>query len=268
MRPAVLAAFVDHTIPLEGVCYCLYADVKSLVTTAIGLLVDPVSMALGLPLKHPDGRPATRAEIASEWQRVKDGSCGSYPSCTWGTSRTCFAHLGWRAADKATKLRLTRADVDKLTQDKMRTMWRVIASRWPNADSWPCDAQMAVLSWAWGVGPHARWPMFDAALRAGDFAVAALHVQMKGAGTIPKRNKGNQVMLRNAAIVQRTALDPEVLYYPRALSDETPTLPALPDLSEPDDEPTVTENVTPMTRGEMAEAIVDSWLEAAKKPKG
>lgn len=252
MRRAVRDGFTAFTVPLEGVVYSLYADVKSLITTAIGLLVDPVSAALSLPLKHQDGRPATRAEIAAEWQRVKDGACGSYPTCS--RPGACFAHQGWRASERVTRLRLSPADVDRLTQAKMTTMWRVIVSRWPDADAWPADAQMAILSWAWGVGPHARWPMLDAALKAGDFAVAAIHITMKGAGTIPRRNRENQALLRNAAVVERTALDPDVLYYPRILSDETPTEPALP---AAEDEP-VEDHSLGARRAMMGEAIADA----------
>jgi hypothetical protein len=248
VRAAVLAAFPDGMRPLEGEVRTVYLDIKSYATTAIGLLCNSAPAVAALPLKHPDGRPATNTEKVAEFHRIKAGGCGAkatptdpdaYRRCLWPgqahpeTGIGCFAHKGWTVSQRhAAKLWLTKEDVDQLTRDKMRTMWRVIVSRWPDADVWPADAQYAVLSWAWGVGPSARWPLFDAALRAGDFAVAALHVSMRGAGTIPKRNAENMTALRNAAVVSRTALDPDVLYYPRALSDETPTLPALPDVGD------------------------------------
>src|SRR4051812_13306092 len=72
MRDVVRAAFVDFTIPLEGVIPHLYQDVKGLVSIAIGNLVDPIQLAMNLPLVHDDGSPASRNEIAAEWLRIKN----------------------------------------------------------------------------------------------------------------------------------------------------------------------------------------------------
>lgn len=241
MRAVVRDNFVRFTSPLEGVVFSMYADVKSLITTGIGNLIDSPAAAAVLPWRHPDGSRATKSEIVAEWQKVKAGCCGSYPRCSWGPERVCFAHKGWTASAKVTRLRLTQADVDLLVTTVMDRMWGQLVARFPDAESWPADAQLATLSMAWACGPAFRFPMLARSLTAGNFAMAALHCQMKGAGTVTIRNAHDKALYRNAARVVADGLDPERLYFPRDLEaatvpSEAETVPVLPD--DPDDEVT------------------------------
>ena len=70
MRDIVRRSFVAFSGPLEGVIPYMYADVRGLVTTAIGILIDPMSYALALPWVRRDGSPATPGEIVEDWHRV------------------------------------------------------------------------------------------------------------------------------------------------------------------------------------------------------
>ena len=92
LRASVRAAFVPFSERFEGRISFLYQDCRGLVTIACGALVDPVEMALTLPLVHnSDGLPATREEIRG---------AGSV-RCRRRTSVTCPPWNGGRPASMA-----------------------------------------------------------------------------------------------------------------------------------------------------------------------
>ncbi|HVL61375.1 MAG TPA: hypothetical protein VM430_08205 [Microbacterium sp.] len=204
MRESVRRAFVAFSAPLEGVVAHMYLDVKGLVTTAIGILIDPMSMALGLPFRRPGGALATRDEIAAEWQRLK-----ADPNA---------AKMGHRYAARITTLRLDDRGIEDVVATKLEANDALLRQRFPEWESWPADAQLATHSMAWACGPAFRFPRLEAALRARDFAAAANECQMSTAGNpgIVPRNARNRVLYRNAAAVAGSGgtLSPDVLYWP------------------------------------------------------
>lgn len=233
MRDSVRYAFISFTSPLEGVVRWLYLDVKGLVTIAIGNLVDPIGAALALPLVRPDGTRATRDEIAAEWQLVK-----SHPEA---------ARLGHRSLERATHLRLTDAGVDQVVGAKLTQMDIQLATRFREHsdclqhpqlgwacgcgyETWPADAQLATLSMAWACGPAFRFPHLDACLRKRDFLGASYECGIdtrNNPGVVP-RNAANRTLYRNAALVMSAGLDLDTLHWPKALTDERPTVPSVP----------------------------------------
>lgn len=223
MRPAVVTAFPKFTIPKEGRVPFLYLDYADppgpYVTIAVGNLVDPISTALDLPLMRPDGRPASRAEIAAAWERVK--------------ARTDLApHGGW-AFHNVTDLRLTEEGLDRVVMQKLLSVDAQLAAKFPDWEDWCCDAQLFGLSWAWAVGANAKYPKMIAALRAGDFETAAYECTITpNRGSIVHRNEANRILLRNAARVVGMHLDPDRLFFPTDLAaieqDNIPTRPELP----------------------------------------
>jgi len=238
MRDSVRDAFVGFTAPLEGVVRWLYCDVKGLVSIGIGDLVDPIQLALNLPLVHPDGTPADRSEIAAEWLRIKN-----YPGAARG------GHL---LVQNAAKLRLTDDGVRNLVASKLNANDAFLAHRFPAYGSWPADAQLGILSLAWACGPGFRFPKLQAALEALDFDTAAVECFMPEEATISglrPRNKADALLFRNAAAVMKLGLDPDTLYWPHDLAnplgpdDETlpeATVHPLVDFAHPDlddDEP-------------------------------
>lgn len=216
MHDSVRDAFYGVNAPWEGVTTWLYLDVLGLVTVGVGNLVDPVEYALGLPFVHADGRRATREEIRSAWLAVK--------------ARKDMAARGGGAFRSLTTIRLTDDGVCQLVAKKLRQNAAHMRLRFVGWDSWPADAQLAVLCLAWAVGPSFRWPMLEAALRSGNFALAALECRIsdKGNPGVKPRNEGMQAMLRNAAWVASCGAERSTLYYPREAAHETPTLPDLP----------------------------------------
>lgn len=213
MKPSVRAAFVPFTIPMEGSIAWMYLDVKGLVTTAIGNLIDPIAYALPLPFMKPDGTAATQAEITSEWLRVK--------------ARKDMAMRGGVAFKAITTLRLTPDGIELVVGRKLTQVDAHLRARFAGYDAWPADAQLGVLSMAWACGPAFRFPVFEAAVRSLDFAYAATECRMDETGNpgLRPRNIATRTLFRNAAHVVAESLDPDVLYFPRVLDEAAATEP-------------------------------------------
>lgn len=222
MRASVRAAFVPFSAKFEGVVPWLYLDVKGLVTTAIGNLVDPVETALAVPFVHKGTDiPATEEAIRREWRRVKED-----PNA---------ARRGHRSLEAATSLRLTPAGIDLVVSRRLAINDQFLRGRFPEFESWPADAQLATHSMAWACGPMFRFVALEYALRKRDFATAALECRMNTTGNpgLVPRNFANKTLYNNAARVVRGGLDPDVLLYgtdassdvaPAAANDTTPAV--------------------------------------------
>lgn len=243
MRQAVRDAFYDFNSPMEGEVPWLYQDVKGLVSIGVGILCDPIQLAMNLPMVHLDGSPASRADIAVEWKRIKE-----LPPDVKGRTAAQLGHL---YAKPHTRLRLTKDGLrstlgGKLHQNDLYLVNRFRCTTHDDCkanealgractfafEQWPADAQLATHSLAWACGPAFRFPKCEAALRRLDFATAAVESFMPEEKTISglrPRNKANRMLFRNAAIVQTTdGLDPSVLYYPRDLWETSDTQPPPP----------------------------------------
>ena len=93
-------------------------------------------------------------------------------------------------------------------------------------DTWPADAQLALLSMAWAMGPGGPggFPHFRAGCQALDFKTAAAQCQMNAAGNpgLVPRNQANVTLFSNAAIVlageAKGSFQRPTLYYPRVLT--------------------------------------------------
>ncbi len=231
ISPAVTAAWLRFTEQFEGGVPYLYADIRGLITIAYGNLVDPLSQALYLPLKHPGGAQASAADITAAWLAVKgDPQAPAY---------------GHRYASKLTTIRLTREGMAQLAMGKLAANHADLVKQLPDFESYPACAQMAVHSLCWAVGSRSPYPRLFSALRARDFDVAAIEVhanewtrgpkgeRVLNAGLVP-RNRANKVLLRNAQRVESFRLDPELIDWTHALAvADAETLPELPPNSTP-----------------------------------
>jgi len=190
----------------EGRERFLYLDVYGWVTIGVGCKLDPVEMALSVPFVDAmTGEKASEALIRSDWQAVKDAR-----------------HLLGRPAaafERLTTVRLTDPAIDELARRRTAEFWREI-KRNPGldqADTWPADAQLAVLSLAWAVGPSAfkttatqkGWPRFVAHMASNRFALAAGESGLRtknsegvpNPGVIP-RNRAVSALLRAASVTR------------------------------------------------------------------
>lgn len=204
MRESVRTSFADHVAKYEGRCTWLYLDTKALVTTGVGNLVDPISLALPLPWLRVDGTAATEQEIRSDWWAIK------------GTPS--LAVRGANAARAVARLHLDECEVDRLVARKRDEFWSHLVAYFPEATAWPADAQFGLLLHAWAVGPHAHrrgWPKMTRAMEAGDWLTVAEECVMPKAR--PARNEAHQRCFQNAAAVALADGDRDTLHYPEAL---------------------------------------------------
>ena len=222
MRASVAAAWPAFCQRWEGRLSWMYLDTKRKVTTGTGNLIDSVAEAQALPWLRADGTRATPAQIEAEWRRVK--------------ALTALApRSGWAFEDSAT-LHLSGATVDRLLKAKTAEFWAGLKRSLPAIESWPADAQLAVLDTAWQNGPaflelrklgRYVWRGTRAALLGLDFEAAASHVPdpHPDAGDDDQRDRAEarKRLYRNAAKVLALKLDPEVLWDTR-----TPTAPKVP----------------------------------------
>mgnify|MGYP006266444431 CR=1 FL=1 len=221
MRASVLQAFPGFTAGFEGRLPFMYTDNKGLVTTGVGNLIDPIAAALVLPWKRSDGNDASQDEISAEWHKVKD----AYPAVQSTADRSLAT------------LHLEPADIDRLVASKAKSNEDVIRGQLPGYDSWPADAQLAILSMAWAQGPSFHsWPHLLVALGAStpDFLAAAGNPGNASSDTgargqawlndvgnpgLRPRNLANKVLFQNAARVQVAGGDYERLWYPTEVAE-------------------------------------------------
>jgi hypothetical protein len=196
MHQSVRDAFIPFTLPLEGRVRFMYLDIKSLVSTGIGNLLDadsaehfgtnpvPLPDTFTLPWRDKNtGVPATRAEILAEWNTVKFS----------GTATATLA-----VKESITRLRIDDAAVDQLVMGKLASFETTLNARPPFADLqfWPADAQLGLFSMAWGLGPMFTFPKFQQAAAKGDFLTMAAECRMTEAGNpgVIPRNVRNGVL--------------------------------------------------------------------------
>ncbi len=262
MRLSVKNAFFPFTVKREGFTPYLYADTLNLVSSGVGNLLDAgpqappsagtsavrarlnnvvsaaaMAPALGLPwkIKGPNWNPdpknpvldtrgdATRDQVIAAWIAVK----------TQNEKVPDFSQRGGGSYKSLTNITLDMKGLMDLFQRTLDNFDRVL-SRDFRYDTWPADAQLALLSMAWGMGPNFRskFPQFSAAVDARDFNAAAIHSFFKGGGgTLEKpagRNAENIIMFHNAAIVEGSGGDRETLTFP---VEATP-MPGLADVAK------------------------------------
>jgi GH24 family phage-related lysozyme (muramidase) len=222
MRPSVRDAFVKFTETFEGSCSWMYCDVKGLVTTGIGNLIDPVGAALPLPWLRPDGSSATPGEIIAAWQAVK--------------AREDLTQHGGGAYRNVSNLRLSEAGIQQVVLAKLLQNDAFLKKRFTDWETWPADAQLATLSMAWAAGPGFNFPKFQRAAFVRDWGACAIECHMddwSNPGLTP-RNLANKKLFQNAAEVGRinaaalkkgTGVDPGQLFYPGSPTQTSETFP-------------------------------------------
>jgi hypothetical protein len=190
MHKSVETIWIQFSTRFEGIVSWMYLDVKGLVTIGIGNLIDPIGSCLTLPFRRfSDGQLATATEIRNEWNTIK--------------SLKRLAVQGHRAARQHCKLYLGDSDIRTLVMSKLVEFELVLKGTFPRWKSYPADAQLAILSMAWAMGPYftAKFPGFSKAVRGEDWVTAAKQCLMRtigNPGLIP-RNRANVKAFQTAA---------------------------------------------------------------------
>lgn len=210
MYASVRNAFFDFTKQFEGAIPFMYLDVKGLVTTGIGNLIDPSDAALGLPWRAKKTKsPAARKDVEAEWKLVKGRQ----------DLKDTLARVGgtW---DKLTTLELSDSDIATLVDSKLTSNEAALKKHFPDFDKWPADAQLGTLSMAWAMGPDfpKKFPSFTKACLAQDWNKAAEQCRISEAGNpgVIPRNRADKVLFTNAAVVKASpdVYQSNILYYP------------------------------------------------------
>jgi hypothetical protein len=189
MHSSVRDVWVAYNTPLEGRVHSLYADVRGLMTTGMGNLVDPIDVALPLPWKTPQNNLAPKSQIVAAWNAVKNDPRS--------------AVLGWVYAKSIPEnnLHLDDGDIDTLIYSKLDANDSSFASRFADWESRPADAQLAIHSMGWAMGPYfwSKFPRFTNAFTSEDYATCASECQISPSiGTIVIRNKRNVALFFNS----------------------------------------------------------------------
>jgi hypothetical protein len=215
MRPSAATAWPAVCSRFEGRCWWMYLDVKFLVTTGLGILLETVEEAQSMPwFRVSDGQDATDAQIATEYQRVK--------------SLRHLADNGGFAYKPSAQLRLPEDEIDRQLMATTEKFWNTFKTVHPDVDLWPADAQLAAMDLMWQNGPKftragGSWPNMRAAFHAEDWVRAAANVP----GTHP-RAMFRKKLFNNAAKVVEFDLDRDKLW-----NAETPTAPPPPATGDP-----------------------------------
>ena len=171
-----------------------------LVTTAIGVLIDPIEMALPLPwVRALDGKPATQAEIRADWQAVK--------------REPNLNRDGAGRAKALCALRLTSEGVRTVTRNRAAQMAAMLVRTFPAMVAWPPQARLAVMLHVWAVGTDlpTKYPRMTAALRACDWAtaLAECHIsEVNNKGVAPRNVKIKALFTELAAGAQTVPPEP------------------------------------------------------------
>lgn len=174
MHQSVKDAFIKFNEPLEGRVRFMYLDIKSLVSTGVGNLIEqngqlrPEAFTLGW-FDKTTGAVASNAEIQQEYQTVK-------------FSGTALQTLAQKEA--ITRLRITDQAIDELVMNKLAEMETFLRARQPFAglDGWPADGQLGLFSMAWAMGPAFNFPRFQAAAQVQDWLTMARESHMDATG--------------------------------------------------------------------------------------
>lgn len=189
MRQAVLDGFLDWTAKFESYVTYLYLDVVGLVTIGYGNLVDPVETVQGLVFVHPDGSPATQAEVNQAWHTVK--------------AQQASAKQGGAHFAQFTRIRATEASIRKVCTDKLGQIDHDVRAWFPVWDTFPAKVQLGIASmcWAMGAAKLSAFPHFRSTINSGKWADVAVPHDNPNSCRMSEVNENPSFHARNEANV-------------------------------------------------------------------
>ena len=204
MWDSVRNIWVQFNQDLEGYLDFMYLDRRNFVTTGMGNLIDPHHVAEHLNwYDWRTGEYVSIDDIDGAWHLVK--------------SRTDLSPHGGGAFKNVTTLRITEEEINNLIYSKLDEMESYLKRRPPFTDleTWPADAQLALLSMAWAMGPAFNFPHFQTLASQRLWREAATECRINpDVGAIRTRNNRNQQCFNNAALIEEESGDPTQLLWP------------------------------------------------------
>jgi hypothetical protein len=225
MRVTVREAWPRFVSGWEGRVAHMYLDTLRYVTFGIGRKIDDNSKisdyGLARPWRDKAGNLVLETRIKLEWSSIK--------------SHTELAPKGGYAFSSVATLHLDDADIDEALLDTTDDFWAALVRTLPRLETWPADAQLALLDMAYHMGPAflgPKWPNFTAAAKAADFGACATHCQTSRRSP---RDQAHVKLYGNAAAVSYAGLDAGRLWgvgtSPALETDFAPSLGALTSVS-------------------------------------
>lgn len=262
MRQSVLETFPGFTRDLEGACSWLYLDKLGIPTTAYGNALFSTAAMCALPWRHSDGAFASRDEMIAEYSAILNLKDKRNP---YGV---LWTDCGGGAFQALTRLHLDGEGVAALVRSTIAKDDLYLQKKFPDYETWPACAQLAVHSLEWACGDAYSFPKMDAALRDRDFATAALQIEMtkehNPGNDLTRRNEANRILMLNAQRVDAYHLDPDLLNWTSLLG--VSDAETLPDLSKYDSVPPgeLVQLHTPIMGQETSASLPTCW--PAPKP--
>ncbi len=173
MHTSVLPKLRQFLAKYEGICSFMYLDKrqpKGLVTTGIGNLIDPKSLVHSYRwIRRSDKRPASRNEVEQEWDRIK--------------ALQKHKLRGGGYFEQFTRLKLAPGEIDRIFTQKANQFDKNLKRIFPKWDTFPAEAQFAMLIHAWANGTgklKTGWPSYYNACLRRDWTTAANQCSWKG----------------------------------------------------------------------------------------
>jgi GH24 family phage-related lysozyme (muramidase) len=210
MYDSVIESFPKLTAPLEGCILWPYQDILGLVTIGYGCLIDPAALASTVQdwmLEGTSDLP-TPPQVAHEWGKVK----------------AMQKALHFARYKDSCRLRLSMGGVNALLQARMQSFEGTLRHYFPEWDTFPADAQLAIMAMAWacGAGFPKTFVNFTRFALKRDWANAAKCAKIREDGNpgVHPRNLQVQLCLANAAAIDDlSGLPTPALYWPNPVRD-------------------------------------------------
>ncbi|NJN48254.1 MAG: hypothetical protein HC808_19225 [Candidatus Competibacteraceae bacterium] len=194
--------FGSFVIGTEGKTRYMYCDVNGYVTVALGILLQNATVAKRLDWQvRGTKRKASASEVEDSFEKVKE----RYLELKKSGERLTDA----RKYRDTTDIRLSEAEIKHAIDKKLRgfeNLWKgVLGSEW---DSFPADAQVAILAISWRMGnplavKRKKRALYDAII-AQDFTTAAKESGFPGSSHRRKwKNQSLEYMFTNAATIEQ-----------------------------------------------------------------
>jgi hypothetical protein len=219
--------------PDEGVVPWMYLDIRGLVTTGMGILIEEgftggtdvrnggtastdgklTEQGLRAGWKHADGSPASDEEIQAEFANMKAHAQEWAQSGHTGVQYTLHLDNG--------NVNENGPSVQALTASKLQGFADMLKSQLPAFDTFPADGQMGLLSHSWAMGAWlGGWPKMKAAANEIPTNWRGVAQEDVSPTYAPARQASNTRCYLNAEGVEQTGKDPAVLYFPGSVASQ------------------------------------------------
>ena len=206
MHQSAQNQIIDHLSVFEGVVPYMYLDVRGLVTTGIGNLLDPLS-TYGRKVRfyrRSDLGFATEAEVKAEFALVKS-------KCVPGGGAPQRAFAVYTAFEPLTKLRVYPEDIKAAVLVSLAAQETWIRSQLGrDYDLLPADVQVMLVQMGYAGSLKSRLPELGPPLKKRDYLAARQYAFLSNAQFGQKGygdyNAAFKLMLVNAWIVEQCSL--------------------------------------------------------------